>query len=541
MALWNLKGKKVLIIDDFQEMRAMLRAMVEPLAPDEIQLAQNGEEAIELMENNSFDIVFCDYNLGKGKDGQQVLEEAKHRTLLPYSAIYVMTTAENSSDMVMGAIDYIPDDYISKPFNRTVIHSRLKKQVDKKDNLGKVSHAISQNNYKKAIQFCDELLASKPANRLDILKVKGEQLCNLGEYDKAADLYEDIIEERDIPWAYLALGKVRYFQKDYMEAIEVFEGLIKENSSNVAAYDWLAKCYEETGEMKKAQEMLKVSSTKSPKSLIRQKKLAEVAHENNDLETAAHAYEHAIQVGQNSCYKEPDIYNGLAKTLVESGKADDALEVVEKISKDFDHDDNADMVAAITKGMIHTSTGDKAAAEKSLEGAMDLFKQNPQGLSADIALELTDLCLSSGKDEDAKEITKNLIANNHENKELLEKTKQIYSDAGKEDVGEELIKETTAEIVDLNNKGAHLLKEGKLEESIELFMRAARGMPDNIIVNLNAAYSLMMQMEKTGKIKKYSSRAHSYLERVHKLDPSNKKYHDLMEMLQRISVKSQAA
>ena len=144
------------------------------------------------------------------------------------------------------------------------------------------------------------------------------------------------------------------------------------------------------------------------------------------------------------------------------------------------------------------------------------------------------MCLSSGKEEEANAITQNLIRNNHENTELIEKTKKIYSDAGKSDAGDELINKTKTEIVDLNNKGAHLLKEGKLEESIELFMKAARGMPDNIIVNLNAAYSLMMQMQKTGKVKKYSSRVESYLERVHTLDPSNKKYHELTDMLRRL-------
>jgi tetratricopeptide (TPR) repeat protein len=540
MAIWSLKGKKVLIIDDFQEMRVMLRTMVEPLAPEMIKLAKNGEEAIEMLEENKFDVVFCDYNLGKGKDGQQVLEEAKHRGFLPYSSIYMMATAENTSEMVMGAIDYLPDDYISKPFNRTVIHARLKKQLDKKENLNEISQALSENNYKKAIQLCDKILASKPSNRLDLLKIKGEQLINLGEYEKAADLYEDIIEERDIPWAYLSLGKVRYFQEDYDEALEVLEGLVKENSSNVAAYDWLAKTYEAMEELDKAQEMLNIGVTKSPKSLLRQRSLAEVAYKNADLETAESAYENAIQVGQHSCYKKPDDYNGLAKTLVDSGKADDAFHVVEKIAKDFKNDSNAEMVAAITKGMVHTSKGDKAEAEKCLEGAMDLFKQNSQGLSTDIALELTDLCLAAGKQEEANEITKNLISNHHDDKKLIEKTKKLYSDAGKADAGEALINNTTKEIVDLNNKGAHLLKEGKLEESIELFMKAARGMPDNIVVNLNTAYSIMMQMQKTGKIKKYSSRVESYLERVHKLDPANKKYHELMEMLQRISLKAKA-
>ncbi len=543
MAIWSLRGKKVLIVDDFQEMRVMLRTMIEPLAPDSIKLSQNGEEAIECMEAEKFDIVFCDYNLGKGKDGQQVLEEAKHRGFLGYSSIYIMATAENTSEMVMGAIDYLPDDYISKPFNRTVIHARLKKQLEKKENLSEVSKAISVNNYKKAIEICDSLLANNPSNRLDLLKIKGEQLSNLGEYEKAASLYEDIIEERDIPWAYLSLGKVRYYQTNYDEAIEVLEGLVKDNSSNVAAYDWLAKTYEALDELNKAQEMLNIGVNKSPKSLLRQRSLAQVAYKNNDLETAQSAFEHAIQVGQNSCYKQPDDYNSLAKTLIDSGKADDAMNVAAMLAKDFKNDPKAEMVAAITEGMVYKHKGDTDAANKKLEQALELFNQNPQGLSTDTTLELTDLCLASGKQEEANEITKNLIRNNHDNKVLMERTKKVYSNAGMTDAGTELIDTTTSEIVDINNKGARLLKEGKLEESIELFMKAARGMPDNVVVNLNAAYSIMMQMQKTGKIKKYSSRVESYLERVHKQDPLNKKYHELMEMLQRISVsaKSKAA
>jgi tetratricopeptide (TPR) repeat protein len=535
MAIWSLKGKKVLIIDDFQEMRVMLRTMVEPLAPEMIKLAQNGEDAIEYLENTAFDVVFCDYNLGKGKDGQQVLEEAKHRNFLSYDSIYMMCTAENTSEMVMGAIDYLPDDYISKPFNRTVIHARLKKQLEKKENLSDISKALAEKNYKKGIVYCDKLLQDKPVNRLDLLKIKGELLTNLGHYEAAADLYEDIIEERDIPWAYLSLGKVRYLQEDYDEAIEVFEGLVKENPSNVAAYDWLAKAYEAMDEFDKAQEMLNIGVIKSPKSLLRQRNLAKVAYKNEDLDTAQSAFASAIQVGQHSCYKQPDDYNGLAKTLVDSGKADEAFNIVEKMGKDFKNDSNAEMVAAITKGMVHTSKGDKEAAEQCLQGAMELFNQNPQGLSTDIALELTDLCLSAGKEEDANEITKNLVRNHHDDKKLIERTKKIYAEAGKSDAGDALIDKTTTEIVDINNKGAHLLKEGKLEESIELFMKAARGMPDNTVVNLNAAYSIMMQMKKTGKIKKYSSRVESYLERVHNIDPVNKKYHELMEMLQRLS------
>ena len=541
MAIWSLKGKKVLIIDDFQEMRVLLRSMVEPLAPALIKLAQNGEDAIELLEQHQFDLVLCDYNLGKGKDGQQVLEEAKHRGLLAYDAIYIMCTAENTSEMVMGAIEFLPDDYISKPFNRTVIHARLKKQLEKKENLGDIARAMADKNYKKALQYCEALLGNNPPNRLDLLKIKGELLIKLASYDKAADMYEEIIEERDIPWAYLALGKVRYLQEDYEEALEVFQGLVKENSSNVAAYDWLAKTYEAMGEDKQAQAMLTIGVAKSPKSLLRQRKLAQLAYNNEDLETATVAYEHAIQVGRNSCYKAADDYNGLARTYLDSGKADNALQMVSRIQKEFRKDSAAGMVAAITEGMVHAHNGNEAAAKQCMATALEMYTHHPQELSNNMALELTDLCLSSGNDEAAQDITRNLIRNNHDNQALIAKTKDIYTKSGRSDAGAALIEETRKEIVELNNTGARLLKEGKLEESIELFMKAARGMPDNVVVNLNAAYSLLMQMKQTGKVKKYSGRVATYLERVHSIDPTNRKYFELLELLQKLNEKKQAA
>lgn len=541
MALWSLKGKKVLIIDDFQEMRMMLRTILEPLTPEFIKLAKNGEEALELIEANSFDIIFCDYNLGKGKDGQQVLEEAKHRQLIGYSTIYIMVTAENTSEMVMGAIDYQPDDYISKPFNRTVIHGRLQKIMDKKTNLIEISKAIAEKNYKRTVTLCDQLLINNPSNKMDILKVKGEMLLKLGNYDAAVNFYEDIIEQRDIPWAYLSLARAHYMQEKYLEALETLEELVRENPSHVAAYDLLADIHKAMGDSGKAQDALNMAVSKSPKSLLRQRHLAEVAVINEDYETAQNAYEHALTVGQHSCFKQPDDYSALARTLVNSGKADDALKIVERIQSDFHKDSGAEMVAAITEGMVLTEKGNKEAAEKSLGKALELYKQGARGSSVNSTLELTSLCLSYDKTDQADELTKDLVRNHHEDMALIEKTKRIYSDAGKSDTGNDLIEKTKSEIVEINNKGARLLKEGKIEESIELFMKAAHGMPDNAIVNLNTAYSIIMQMQKSGKIKKYMPRAKKYLDRVYRLDPTNKKYNDMLEMIQQLAEKREAA
>lgn len=112
MALWNLKGRTILVVDDFPEMRSMLRSMLAMYGADTIEQARNGEEAIGRMQARRFEIVLCDYNLGEGKDGQQVLEDAKRRDLLPYDTTFVMVTAENTPEMVMGALEYQPDAYL---------------------------------------------------------------------------------------------------------------------------------------------------------------------------------------------------------------------------------------------------------------------------------------------------------------------------------------------------------------------------------------------------------------------------------------------
>jgi DNA-binding response OmpR family regulator len=62
--------------------------------------------------------VLCDYNLGDGMDGQELLERRKTGTL-PLSTIWIMITGERKYERVVAAAEMAPDDYILKPFNST--------------------------------------------------------------------------------------------------------------------------------------------------------------------------------------------------------------------------------------------------------------------------------------------------------------------------------------------------------------------------------------------------------------------------------------
>jgi DNA-binding NarL/FixJ family response regulator len=83
-----------LIIDDFEQMRVSLKRMLIALGAEDIVLCDSGEGGLKQLSRRRFDVVICDYNLGDGKDGQQVLEEARYLGYLSYASTFFMVTAE---------------------------------------------------------------------------------------------------------------------------------------------------------------------------------------------------------------------------------------------------------------------------------------------------------------------------------------------------------------------------------------------------------------------------------------------------------------
>ncbi len=154
----QLKSASILVIDDFQGMRTMLRNFIKDMGGVNIDTASSGRDAINQLRLTNYDIIICDYNLGDGPNGQHVLEEAKLNDYVGPAAVWVMVTAEKTADMVMGAAEVKPDDYVLKPVNQELLESRLEKLIARKRSLRKVEAAIKAKNYQGAVDACNTLL-----------------------------------------------------------------------------------------------------------------------------------------------------------------------------------------------------------------------------------------------------------------------------------------------------------------------------------------------------------------------------------------------
>jgi CheY-like chemotaxis protein len=202
----RLGEKRYLLVDDFVGIRQLLRESLRNLGAKHIDQAASGGEAMVLLAKTRYDVVLCDYNLGDGKNGQQVLEEARIRNLMLPSSVWLMVSAEKSVESVMGAAEHQPDAYIIKPITEGVLLTRLNRVWLKKQIFREIDQAFADKDYLRAAKLCDEQIAHNPLHEIDLLRMKATLLLKSGEPDRPP-VYEKVLQERDYNWARCGLAK----------------------------------------------------------------------------------------------------------------------------------------------------------------------------------------------------------------------------------------------------------------------------------------------------------------------------------------------
>ena len=87
----------------------------------EILTAADGEEALNVFEDNSVDLVLLDVMLPK-LDGIQVCQRIREQSNVP---IIMLTAKGEDMDKILG-LEYGADEYMTKPFNILEVKARIK-------------------------------------------------------------------------------------------------------------------------------------------------------------------------------------------------------------------------------------------------------------------------------------------------------------------------------------------------------------------------------------------------------------------------------
>ena len=246
-------GKKCLIIDDFPEIRGSLMRTLRTFGAQTVDTAANGEEAVKACNAKKYDIVLCDYNLGSGKDGQQILEEVRFLRVLLMTSLFIMITGESSREMVLGALECKPDDYITKPYTQASLKVRLNRAIVRHQTLMPVKKAITQGDYRKALDICNEMIRQGSRYSGDCLKMKGHLHYLLKQLKEAQEVYQSVLTKKPLIWAKLGMSKTLMAMEKYDAAEETLQQVIAEDDRYIEAHDMLADVYEKRNKLELAQ------------------------------------------------------------------------------------------------------------------------------------------------------------------------------------------------------------------------------------------------------------------------------------------------
>ena len=121
-----MTNKTILIIDDEEPIRELLKLTLQSAGFDSILEASNGEDGLALATRYMPDLILLDLML-PGMDGLSVCRRLKSSPDTRMIPIIMLTAKSDESDIVVG-LEMGANDYITKPFSRKVLTARIRAQ-----------------------------------------------------------------------------------------------------------------------------------------------------------------------------------------------------------------------------------------------------------------------------------------------------------------------------------------------------------------------------------------------------------------------------
>jgi two-component system chemotaxis response regulator CheY len=118
---------RVMLIDDSRTMRSVERTMLTQLGVEEIEEAEDGQDALSKIGAFRPDLVLVDWNMPV-MDGLAFVKQVRARG---YAMAIIMVTTESEKSKVLAAIRAGVTNYVVKPFTPEVLAERIRETVSR--------------------------------------------------------------------------------------------------------------------------------------------------------------------------------------------------------------------------------------------------------------------------------------------------------------------------------------------------------------------------------------------------------------------------
>ncbi len=118
------KDIKILIVEDFHSMRKLTQSMLKQLDFEQIDIAPDGREALEMLHAESYDIIISDLRIPGRLNGMDLLKAV--RADIDLSALPdIFISDETKKEIIMQAVKEGISGYIVKPLSANTLKEKI--------------------------------------------------------------------------------------------------------------------------------------------------------------------------------------------------------------------------------------------------------------------------------------------------------------------------------------------------------------------------------------------------------------------------------
>ena len=178
----------ILIADDEKEIVRLLRMYIE--ANDNIVYeANNGQEALQILERENIDLAIVDIMMPK-KNGYEIIKEIRKGRYIP---ILVISAKVELPDRVFG-MDLGADDYITKPFEPLEVAAKVRAHLRRAGAQAAVTEEVENIKVGNMLLNCDECVVINNGVTQELTKAEFKVLELFMKHPKRVFTKEQIYE-----------------------------------------------------------------------------------------------------------------------------------------------------------------------------------------------------------------------------------------------------------------------------------------------------------------------------------------------------------
>jgi CheY-like chemotaxis protein len=170
--------RHILIVDDEESVAFFLRASLKELGRGyRIEIANSGEQALQLLSRHSFDLVITDLRM-PGMDGLELLSQV--RKLHPRTRLVLMT-AYGSPKVEMTAYQLGACRYINKPFSIDQFITTVTEALAQAKSSGRKILMLSDQEFDEIARCLSDLRFEVGAQCILLADVTGQMVAHVGD------------------------------------------------------------------------------------------------------------------------------------------------------------------------------------------------------------------------------------------------------------------------------------------------------------------------------------------------------------------------